>query len=101
MVEGETLLVLLLLGRCLHPAAVPQPPKKSAVSAKKTRVSDPASSESRRTTQAPRHLKGNLGQNPRHQCWNHVEPHGNRIAPMRLAQAKKACASISALLEPP
>ena len=85
MVEGETLLVLLLLGRCHHPAAVPQPAKKSAVSAQQTRVSAPASSEPRRTTQEPRHLKGNLGQNPSHQCWNHVQPHGNHIAPMRLA----------------
>ena len=28
MVEGKTLLVLLLLGRCQHSATVPQPAKK-------------------------------------------------------------------------
>ena len=33
MVEGKTLLVLLLLGRCQHSATGPQPAKKDAVSA--------------------------------------------------------------------
>ena len=28
MVEGETLLVLLLLGRCRHPTTAPQPARK-------------------------------------------------------------------------
>ena len=32
MVEGITLLVLLLLGRCQHPATVLQPGRKGAVS---------------------------------------------------------------------
>ena len=31
MVEGKTLLVLLLLGRCQHPATVPQSARKSTV----------------------------------------------------------------------
>ena len=31
MVEGKTLLVFLLLGRCQHSATVPQPAKKGAV----------------------------------------------------------------------
>ena len=35
MVEGKTLLVLLLLGRCQHSATVPQPAKKGVVSAKR------------------------------------------------------------------
>ena len=42
MVEGETLLVLLLLGRCQHPATVPQPARKSTVSAKRTCASTAA-----------------------------------------------------------
>ena len=33
MVEGETLLVLLLLGRCQHPRTAPQPAKKGAAAA--------------------------------------------------------------------
>ena len=35
MVEGETLLVLRLSGRCQHSATVPQPAKKGAVSGKR------------------------------------------------------------------
>ena len=41
MVEGETLLVLRLPGRCQHSATVPQPAKKVAVSAKRTVPSTP------------------------------------------------------------
>ena len=41
MVEGRTLLVLLLLGRCQHSATVPQPAKKGVVSAKRAVRSPP------------------------------------------------------------
>ena len=41
MVEGKTLLVLLLLGRCQHSATVPQPAKKGVVSAKRAVRSPP------------------------------------------------------------
>ena len=101
MVEGETLLVLLLLGRCHHPATVLQSARKGAVSAKQTCASTSAlldHVEPRRIE--PHDLKGRLGQKPRRQRWNHMEPHGNRIVSMRLASAKQACAGIWALLEP-
>ena len=41
MVEGKTLLVLLLLGRCQHSATVPQPAKKGVVSGKRAVRSPP------------------------------------------------------------
>ena len=52
MVEGKTLLVLLLLGRCQHPARVHSQPRRVSLVA--------------------------AGRALRH-CWNHVEPHGNHM----------------------
>ena len=56
--------------------------------------------EPRWTTQEPRDFDGSLDQNPRHHCWNRVEPHGNHIVSLHLALAIQARASVLALLEP-
>ena len=52
--------------------------------AKQASTSMSALLEPRWTTQEPHDLKGNLMQNPRHDCWGHMEPHRNHTVSMRL-----------------